>query len=77
MLKLITSQNAEYFELSGERHPYKQGPLGVIREGAYADILLVDGNPLDDVSILGDDGKNIPLIMKDGKIYKNTLLVTF
>jgi len=73
LLKLATSQNAEYFELSGERHPYKQGPLGVIKEGAYADILLVDGNPLDDVSILGDDGKNIPLIMKDGKIYKNAL----
>jgi len=33
----------------------------------------VDGNPLDDVSILGDDGKNIPLIMKDGRIYKNAL----
>jgi len=73
LLKLITSQNAKYFELSGERHPYKQGPLGVIQEGAYADILLVDGNPLNDVSILGDNGKNIPLIMKDGKIYKNAL----
>jgi len=73
LLKLITSQNAEYFALSGERHPYKQGPLGVIKEGAYADIILVDGNPLDGISILGDDGKNIPLIMKDGRIYKNTL----
>jgi len=73
LLKLATSNNAEYFALSGERHPYKQGPLGVIKEGAYADILLVDGNPLDDVSILGDDGKNIPLIMKDGKVYKNTI----
>jgi len=73
MLKLITSQNAEYFALSGERHPYKQGPLGVIKEGAYADILLVDGNPLDNVAVLGDDGKNIPLIMKDGRIYKNSL----
>jgi len=73
LLKLATSQNAEYFELSGERHPYKEGPLGVIKEGAYADILLVDGNPLDDVSILGDDGKNIVLIMKDGRVYKNAL----
>jgi len=73
LLKLITSQNAEYFELSGERHPYREGPLGVIREGAYADILLVDGNPLDDVTILGDNGKNIPLIMKDGTIYKNSI----
>jgi len=73
LLRIITSGNAEYFELSGERHPYKQGPLGVIREGAYADILLVDGNPLDDVSILGDDGRNLALIMKDGVIYKNTI----
>ena len=37
------------------------------------DILLVDGNPLNDMSILGDNGKNIPLIMKDGRIYKNAL----
>jgi len=73
LLRMITSRNAEYFELSGERHPYKQGPLGVIKEGAYADLLLVDGNPLEDVSILGDDGKNIPLIMKDGRIFKNTI----
>jgi len=73
LLRMITSGNAEYFKLSGERHPYKEGPLGVIKEGAYADILLVNGNPLVDVSILGDNGKNFPLIMKDGKIYKNTL----
>ena len=73
MLRLITSENARLLELSGERHPYREGPLGVIREGAYADILLVDGNPLDDVSILGDGGKNFPLIMKNGVIYKNTL----
>jgi len=73
ILKMATSTNARYFKLSGERHPYKQGPLGVIKEGAYADILLVDGNPLDNVSILGDNGKNISLIMKDGKIYKNTI----
>jgi imidazolonepropionase-like amidohydrolase len=73
MLQLITSENARLLELSGPRHPYREGPLGVIREGAYADILLVDGNPLDDVSILGDGGKNFPLIMKDGRIYKNEL----
>lgn len=44
-----------------------------MEEGAYADLLLVDGNPLDDVSIPGDNGKNIALIMRDGKIYKNAL----
>jgi len=45
----------------------------VIKEGAYADILLVDGNPLEDLSVLGDDGKHLSLIMKDGRIYKNEL----
>lgn len=44
-----------------------------MEEGAYADLLLVDGNPLDDVSILDDNGKNIALIKRDGKIYKNAL----
>ncbi|ELV8767404.1 hypothetical protein QNE34_003336 [Vibrio vulnificus] len=70
---MITSGNAELLEMSGPRHPYREGKLGVIAGGAYADIILVDGNPLDDVLILGDNAKNIPLIMKDGKIYKNTL----
>jgi imidazolonepropionase-like amidohydrolase len=73
ILRMATSNNAKYFELSGPGHPYQEGPLGVIKEGAYADILLVDGNPLKDVSILGDNAKNIPLIMKDGKIFKNTI----
>ena len=73
ILRMATSDNAEYFKLSGQGHPYQEGPLGVIKKGAYADILLVDGNPLKDVSSLGDNGKNIPLIMKDGNIYKNTL----
>lgn len=44
-----------------------------MEEGAYADLLLVDGNPLDDVSIHGDNGKSIALMMRDGKIYKNAL----
>lgn len=73
MLRMITSNNGELLAMSGKRVPYQDGPLGVIKEGAYADIILVDGNPLDDVKILGDGGKNFPLIMKDGKIYKNTL----
>ena len=54
-------------------NPYLDGPLGVIQEGAYADILVVNGNPLDDIEILGDAKSNIPLIMKDGKVYKNEL----
>ncbi|NER08901.1 metal-dependent hydrolase family protein [Muriicola jejuensis] len=73
ILKQATSQNAELFELSGERHPYKEGKLGVIEEGAYADLLLVNGNPLEDISLLAAPDKNLSLIMKDGVIYKNSL----
>ena len=44
----------------------------MIEEGAYADLLLIDGNPLEDISIMTDSEKNFRLIMKDGVIYKNT-----
>ena len=53
--------------------PYREGPLGVIEEGAYADMLLVEGNPVNDVAIMTDWKNNIKVIMKDGVIYKNTL----
>jgi imidazolonepropionase-like amidohydrolase len=73
ILKQVTSSNAELFKLSGKRHPYQEGELGVIQEGAYADLLVIDGNPLNDITILADPEKNLRIIMKDGKIYKNTL----
>ncbi len=73
ILRQATSVTGELVALSGPRNPYKDGPLGVIAEGAYADILLVDGNPLENIEILTDPAENINLIMKDGKIYKNTL----
>ena len=74
ILRQVTSTNAAIVAMSGPMmNPYLDGPLGVIQEGAYADILVVDGNPLDDIEILGDAENNIPLIMKDGRIYKNTL----
>jgi imidazolonepropionase-like amidohydrolase len=73
VLKMATSNVAALLELSGELHPYKAGPLGVIQEGAYADILLVEGDSTRDVSILADYENSIDLIMKDGVIYKNTL----
>ena len=71
---MATSTNAELLELSGPRHPYQQGELGVIAEGAYADLILVDGNPLEDIDLIADPHTNFDLIMKDGVIYKNTLL---
>jgi imidazolonepropionase-like amidohydrolase len=71
-LKMATHDNQQLFKLSGERDPYP-APNGVIRAGAYADILLVDGNPLEDLDLVGDAAAHFDLIMKDGRIYKNTL----
>ncbi|SMP00746.1 amidohydrolase family protein [Shimia sagamensis] len=85
-LKAMTSNGGKLAALTGKNNPYPDGPLGVIKPGAYADILLIDGNPLEDITLLGASAKmfdapertagDIPamdLIMKDGVIYKNTL----
>jgi imidazolonepropionase-like amidohydrolase len=69
---MATGTNAQLLALSGKRNPYP-GKLGVVEEGALADLLLVDGNPIEDIRLIEDPGKNFVLIMKDGKIYKNTL----
>jgi imidazolonepropionase-like amidohydrolase len=71
-LVMATSTNAELLTLSGLRNPYP-GKLGVVEEGALADLLLVDGNPLEHIDLIKDPGKNFVVIMKDGKIHKNTL----
>jgi len=71
-LTMATSTNAELLSLSGLRNPYP-GKLGVVEEGALADLLLVDGNPLDDIKLVEDPAKNFVVIMKDGRIYKNRL----
>ena len=73
VLKMATSTNAELLELAGPRHPYQQGPLGVLEPGAYADLILVDGNPLENIDLVADPEESFDLIMKDGKIFKNTL----
>jgi imidazolonepropionase-like amidohydrolase len=72
VLQHATRNSAELVELSGNRNPYP-GKLGVIEEGAMADLLIVNGNPLEDISLLGDPEANLLLIMKDGIIYKNRL----
>jgi imidazolonepropionase-like amidohydrolase len=69
---MATSVNAELLALSRLRNPYP-GKLGRIEEGALADLLLVEGEPLANIKVLEDPGKNFVVIMKDGKIYKNTL----
>jgi imidazolonepropionase-like amidohydrolase len=70
LLKMATSVNAELLALSGLRSPYP-GKLGVVEEGALADLILVDGNPLENVQLIADPAKNFFIIMKDGKVVKN------
>jgi len=72
ILRQATGNNGRILAMSGLRSPYK-GKLGVIEEGALADLLLINGNPLEDISILTQYEENIVLIMKDGVIYKNIL----
>ncbi len=85
-LKSMTSIGGKLAALTGKWNPYPDGQLGVIQEGAYADILIVDGNPLEDITVLGANEKRVEaperkagkietvrLIVKDGKVYKNTL----
>jgi len=83
-LVAMTSVGGELAMLTGDLNPYPD-KLGVIEEGAYADIIIVDGNPLEDITVLGGNKEwfnaaprergieTINLIMKNGKIYKNTL----
>ena len=80
----MTSTSGKLAQLTGRTNPYP-GKFGLIEAGALADILIVDGNPLKDISVIGGNEKfldapdrtrgikSIKLIMKDGEIYKNTL----
>ena len=70
VLAMATSANGELLQLSGLRNPYP-GKLGVVEENALADLVLVEGNPLDDINLIADPAKNFKVIMKDGRIYKN------
>ncbi|PTV48682.1 hydrolase [Acinetobacter oleivorans] len=73
VLKMATYDNAQLLYLSGKRNPYQDGKLGEISEGAYADLILVDGNPLENIKLVENPDTNFKIIMKDGYIYKNTL----
>lgn len=72
VLRMATSSNAELLAMSGPRNPYP-GKLGVVAEGALADLLLVDGDPLENIQLIEDPAKNFVVVMKDGKIYQNLL----
>ena len=72
ILKQATSLSGELLQLSGERSPYP-GIVGRIVEGAHADLLLINGNPLQDISVLRDHENSLALIMKGGVIHKNQM----
>jgi imidazolonepropionase-like amidohydrolase len=71
VLTMATSTNAELLQLTGPRNPYP-GKLGVVEQGALADLLLVDGDPLADINLIADPQGKFVVIMKDGKVVKNT-----
>jgi imidazolonepropionase-like amidohydrolase len=71
-LAMATATNGELLALAGKRNPYP-GKLGVVEEGALADLLLVDGDPIANIRLLEDPDKNLLVIMKDGRIYKDRI----
>ena len=69
---MATIAAGELLKMGGLRNPYPGGDLGVVKQGAYANLLLVEGNPLKDLSAVTGQN-NLKIIREDGKIYKNTL----
>jgi imidazolonepropionase-like amidohydrolase len=71
-LKSATSTAGEWLMKTGPKNPWREAQLGTLQEGSYADVILVNGNPLEDLKLLNDSG-NVQLVIVDGKIYKNLL----
>jgi imidazolonepropionase-like amidohydrolase len=71
-LRMATGNNGGLLALSGFINPYP-GKLGIVEEGALADLIMVDGDPLADIKLIDDPAKNFVVIMKDGEMFKNTL----
>jgi imidazolonepropionase-like amidohydrolase len=69
LLKLVTHDNAQLLALSGPRTPYP-GTLGVVKEGALADLILVNGDPLANIDLIADPARNFAVIMKGGRIFR-------
>jgi imidazolonepropionase-like amidohydrolase len=67
---MATADNGALMALSGFINPYP-GKLGVVEEGAIADLVLIDGNPLENIKLVADPEKNFLVIMKGGTIYKD------
>ena len=72
-LKMVTSGNAELLRMAGERDPYGSARLGQITVGAWADVVLVNGDPIADLGVLADAGTGVAAVVKDGVVVKNAL----
>ena len=71
-LRSATSTAGKWLMKTGPKNPYKEAQLGTLKEGSYADVILVTGNPLDGTEVLLDS-TNVPFVMKDGMVFKNHL----
>lgn len=69
VLQQATIRNAELLAMAGQRNPYP-GRLGVIAEGALADVILVDGDPVADISLIGRPDEAFSAIIKAGQLVK-------
>jgi len=72
-LKHWTGNAGKVLKWSGPKNPYPSYDLGTIKKGAYADLLLWDGDPIKDIKLILDEDK-LHFIMKDGLVYKNTMV---
>ena len=70
-LRSATGNAGEVLGWCGGMNPYPYGKLGVIAEGAYADVIVIDGDPLADITALKRD--NVKVVIKDGKCFKYAL----
>jgi imidazolonepropionase-like amidohydrolase len=73
ILKQATSTNAELLRFSNSRDPYRAAPLGVIKDGAWADMLIYNNNPLENIDVITKHQDHLKVIIKGGKVYKNEL----
>ena len=74
ILRSATLVNARILKREGRPGEEVQGALGELAPGACADLIVVEGDPLQDLNLLQNQGEHIPVIMKAGKFYKNLLV---
>lgn len=73
IMRHATSNGGELLALSNSRNPWREAPLGVIKKGAWADLLIYSANPLEDIKAVMDYKNNLKLVIKNGTVYKNEL----